>query len=158
MKRSLLALVVAGWVWLAAGCGHVDVAPESDPNRVVTGTVNVRMDLMPPPDAELVVRLIDPPDVTTAPASAARDLVIGERGSRENPEAIVAQQVIRAPSAMPAGFRLEFSADETQLRRGFNIEARLSWGGRLRFRNVEAQVVTLGNANSPIAIWMEPVQ
>ncbi len=158
MKRlALLSAAVVLGLGLF-GCGHVDLTPESDPNRVLTGTVNVRMDLLPPPDTEVVVRLVEPPDVTAAPAAVAKDVVIGERGTRERPEQVVAEQVIRAPASMPVSFRLEYRADDAQLRRGLNLEARISWGGRLRFRNIEAQAVILSNSTQPQTIWVEPVR
>lgn len=156
--RPWILLVATGILAAAAGCGHLDLTPESDPERVITGTVNVRMNLIPPPDSELVVRIVQPPDVTATPTSAAGDLVIGQRGVRTVPERVVAQQVVRAPAAMPAPYRVEFRASDAQLRRGLNIEARISWGGRLRFRNVEAQLVTSAAADKPVTIWLEPVQ
>lgn len=160
MKRILALLSVTCALLLGAGCGHVDLTPEGDPNRVLTGTVNVHMNLLPPPDSEVVVRLVEPADVTAAPTAPARDMVIGERGTREQPEQIIAQQVIHAPAAMPVAFRLEFRADDAELRRGLNIEGRISWGRQLRFRNLEAQAITLDTLRDgkPVEIWVEPVR
>jgi hypothetical protein len=155
---SLLPLVAALVLFFTPGCGHLDVAPEGDPNRVVTGTVNVRMDLIPPGDAEIVVRVVEPPDITAAPTTAAKDLVIGERGTQARPENVVAQQVIRAPAGMPAPFRVEFRASDDTMRRGLNIEARISWGGQLRFRTIESQAITLATVGAPQTIWVEPVR
>ncbi len=146
---SLLALFVAA-------CSHVDLRPEGNPERVLTGTVNVRMDLMPPGDAELIVRLVDPAQIAVGTNQVASDLAIGERGGRELPETVVAQQVIRTPTTFPVTFRLEFTATDAQLRHGLNLEARLWWGAKLRFRNLEAQVVTLENVDSPQTIGIEP--
>ena len=158
MKRVLLLLSFVSALLLGtAGCGHVDVAPEGNPNRVVTGTVNVRMDLLPPPDSQVVVRIVRPADTTAAPVSPARDLVIGERGTHERPEQVLAEQVIRAPAAMPVPFRIEFKAGDDELRHGLNIEARISWGGRLRFRNMEAQAISLDTISQPQTVWVEPV-
>lgn len=159
MKRfPLVSLLAAALLLMTASCGHVDLTPESDPNRIVTGTVNVRMDLLPPPDSEVSIRLVEPSDLTAAPAVASPGLVIGERGTRSRPEVVVAEQVIRAPAAMPVPFRLEFRADDTALRRGLNIEARISWGGKIRFRTVDAQVVTLATVAQPQTVWVEPVR
>lgn len=159
MKRFFL-LVLGVALFASLGCGHVETTVGSDPNRVVTGTVNVRMNLIPPPDAEIVVRIVEPPDVTSAPAAASKDLVIGERGTRERPEQLVGEQIIRAPGALPLPFRIEFRADDGMLRHGLNVEARISWGGRLRFRTIESQVITLRSIEraEPIAIWVEPVR
>jgi uncharacterized lipoprotein YbaY len=159
MKRTLILLLTSVFLVLGgSGCGHLDLAPETNPGRTVTGTINVHMSLMPPPDAELVVRVVEPADTTTAPTTAGRDMVIGERGSRERPERIVAEQKIQAPASFPVSFKLEFTADDHAMRRGFNIEARISWGGRLRFRNLEAQAITLNTLGEPQIVWMEPVR
>ncbi len=154
MKRFSL-MAAGGILLITLGCGHVDLTPESDPNRVVTGTVNVRMDLMPPSDAEVAVRLVEPSNVTSEPTTASPGLVIGERGTSTRPEVVVAEQVIHAPAAMPVPFRIEFKADDAMLRRGLNIEARISWGGQIRFRTVESQVVTLATAHDPQTVWVE---
>jgi uncharacterized lipoprotein YbaY len=151
----LLSLTAALVLLLAPGCGHLDVAPEGDPNRVATGTVNVRMALVPPADAEVVVRVVEPSDITAAPAVASNDLVIGERGTQSRPENVIAEQVIHAPASMPVPYRIEFHATDAAVRRGLNIEARISWGGRLRFRTVESQLV---NVAAPQVIWVEPVR
>ena len=140
------------------GCGHLELANESDPNRVVTGVVSVRMDLLPPSDAEIVVRIVEPSDMTAAPVGAGGDLVIGEGGTRSRPENVIGEQIIRDPKAMPASFRIEFRASDTALRRGLNIEARISWGGKVRFRTVESQVLTLGNIGGPQTVRVEAVQ
>lgn len=156
--NRLASILACALLALFSGCGHVDLTPESNPDRIVTGTVNVRMDLLPPPDSEVVVRLVEPSELTAAPTAASNGLVIGERGTRAQPEVVVAEQVIRAPAAMPVPFKLEFRADDTTLRRGLNVEARISWGGRIRFRTVEAQVVTLMNVAQPQTVWVEPAR
>jgi len=158
MKRLFASLAFAAVVFGLAGCGHVDLSPEGDPNRVVTGTVAVRMDLLPPPDAEVVVRVVEPPDVKTAEAKAANDIVIGERGTLERPERVIGEQVIHAPSSLPVSFRIEFHADDVTMRRGLNLEARISWGHRVRFRNLESQAITLATVGQPQIIRLEPVR
>ena len=157
MKRSLLLFVAAGLLVLA-GCGHLDLTPEGNPNRVVTGTVNVRMNLLPPPDSEIVVRLLRPADLTAAPTGVGQDLVIGQRGTRVQPAQVVAEQVIHAPARMPVSFRIAYRASDERLRHGLNIEARMSWGGRVRLRTVDAQAITLENADVAQALWLQPVQ
>jgi uncharacterized lipoprotein YbaY len=151
----LLSLTTALILLLTPGCGHLDVAPEGDPNRVATGTVDVQMPLQPPADAEVVVRIVEPSNITAAPTAAANDLVIGERGTLSRPENVIAEQVIRAPASMPVPYHIEFHATDAALRRGLNIEARISWGGRLRFRTVQAQ---LANVAAPQTILVEPVR
>jgi uncharacterized lipoprotein YbaY len=158
MKR--ISFLLAAGIALAGltGCGHVDLTPEGDPNRVVTGTVNVRMNLIPPSDAVVVVRLVQPPDVANVSSAPMSDMVIGERGPQARPENVVGEQVIHAPAAVPVPFRVECQASDALLRRGLNIEARISWGGKVRFRTVESQVVTLATVASPQAVWVEAVR
>ena len=156
--KSISLLLLAAFAFATAGCGHLDMARESDSNRVLTGTVNVRMDLLPPPDSEVVIRIVEPADVTAAPTAPTRDMVIGERGAHERPENVVAEQVIKAPAAMPVPFRIEYRASDASLRRGLNIEARISWGRQLRFRNIESQAITLATADQPQTIWVEAVR
>ena len=156
MNRPLLPLIAAVLL-LFTGCGHLDLTPEGNPNRVVTGTVNVRMNLLPPPDSELIVRLLQPADVTATPTDAGQDLVIGQRGTREQPAQVVAEQVIHAPARMPVAFHLAYHASDERLRRGLNIEARMSWGGHVRLRTIDAQALTLENADAPQTLWLQPV-
>jgi uncharacterized lipoprotein YbaY len=47
---------------------------------------------------------------------------------------------------MPVPFRIEFSADDALLRRGVNLEARISVAGRLRYTTTLAHPLTLANA------------
>lgn len=155
LSRLIPALVALA---ISVGCGHVDLSPESDPNRVLTGTVNVRMNLLPPPDTEVLVRIVEPSDITSAPTTVGKDIVIGEQGAHVRPEEVVAEQSIRAPATMPVPFRMPYHASDEQLRRGLNVEARISWGGRVRFRTVESQAITLATADTPQTVWVETVQ
>lgn len=158
LPASVRLLPVFAAVLLSSGCGHVDLSPEGDPNRVLTGTVNVRMNLLPPPDAEVLVRVVEPPDMTSAPTAIQKDIVLGEQGEQVRPERVIAEQAVRAPAAMPVAFRIAYHASDEQLRHGLNVEARISWGGRVRFRTVESQAITLATADTPQSIWVEPVQ
>lgn len=158
MKRHFGLTTVFIALALSLGCSHIDLRPEGDPNRVLTGTVNVRMNLLPPPDSEVLIRITEPPDIASGQVSAGKDMVIGEQGTQVRPEQVIAEQVIHAPAAMPVPFRIEYHASDAQLRRGLNVEARISWSGRVRFRNVESQAVTLGDAEAPQAIWVDPVR
>lgn len=158
MKHLPCLLAALGFVFASLGCGHVDLTPEGNPDRVVTGTVNVTMNLLPPPDASVVVRVIEPADVTNVTTAPANDLVIGERGPQVRPENVLGEQQIHAPAAVPVPFRLEFKASDAELRRGLNIEARISWGGKVRFRTVESQVITLATIAQPQVVWVQPVR
>ncbi len=56
-------------------------------------------------------------------------------------------QTLATGTSDPVPFRIEYSAEDAVLRRGLNVEVRVSFGGKLRFRTVNAHVVTL--ASSP---------
>lgn len=153
----LAVLATVGLLLGTLGCGHVDLAPERNPNRTVSGTVGASLDLIPPSDAVLVVRVVRPPNLTSKPSTAG-ELVIGEQGTRAEPEQVVAEQIIRAPSPLPVSYRIDFHADDSELRHGLTIEARLSWGGRLRFRNIEAQLLPMTVGDAPVTVMMEQVR
>ena len=129
---ALIALTVL------AGCGHLEVTPEGDPNRVLNGTVNLRMPADLPGDASRVVRVVE----NVRPEVGRR--VLGE------------QAVARAGPA-PVAFRVEFQASDAMLRRGVNVEARISAGGKLRYYNVNANGLTLSALDLPYFIVVDPV-
>ena len=65
------------------------------------------------------------------------------------------EEVIR-DSVSGKPFRIEYRADDSLMRHGLNIDARISFGGRVRFRTGNAHVLTLGNATFPHEVWVEP--
>lgn len=121
-----------------AGCGHLEVTPEGDPNRVVTGTVNLRVLTDLPADASVLVRVVD------GARTEASLRVLGE------------QSLTRAGNP-PVAFRVEFKADDLRLRRGLNLEARVSFGGQLRYYNINAVGLSAGNIDRPVVIVVDPV-
>jgi uncharacterized lipoprotein YbaY len=154
MKAPVILLAVAS-AFLLAGCGHLDMSPEGNPNRVLNGTISSPYAL--PTGAEVLVRIIDtssrgiPGPVSDLPlAGMARPPAI---------ERIVAEhmQTHVGTSAEPVPFRMEYRTDDATLRHGLNIEVRVSHGGKLRFRNLRAHVLTLGNSPYRQDIMVEPV-
>ena len=138
-----------------AGCANVEVVAEGDPHRVVNGTVEFRADLTLPPDAVVVVRVIDQAGTAQRRALAVRDLPIGDRAKPEPVPDVLAEQTITAPKGVSIPFHLEFVADDDLLRHGINIDARISVGGKVRFRTASGHVLTLGNLEYPHAVWVE---
>ena len=53
-------------------------------------------------------------------------------------------------------FRVVYRADDELLRKGLNIEARVSFGGKVRYFNLNHYAVTLGNAADPHRITVNP--
>ena len=131
----LAALALAA----GAGCAHmgVDTTPESDPNRVVTGTVETGEAIPLPADAVVNVRVVD---------QSRSDL----------PPQVLGDQEIRSPGATPIPFSIEFRAEDDVMRRGLNLEARISFGHTVRYFNVSQVAVNLRNAADPHRILVNP--
>jgi uncharacterized lipoprotein YbaY len=156
IPRPFVFLAALAALLAAAGCANVslDLATESDPNRVLNGTVNFRTETPLPPDAEVVVRVLDMASLEQARAAANRDLPVATRAQVQLPPTVLAEQTIRAPGAAPVPFRLEFRANDELLRHGLNLEARISYGGKVRFRTVDAYLVTLSSLGRDHELWV----
>ena len=159
MKKSPLVFLSALCAALLAGggCGTINTTSGGDTNRVIKGTVNFRSDLVLPPDAEVVVRLFDASALGQSKSAAARDLPVVDRPKAQLTPQVLGEQTIKAPPAGPVAFRIEYEADDSLLRHGLNIDARISYGGRVRLRTVNTRAVTLGNAADPHEVWVESV-
>ena len=147
-----LSVLVAG-----AGCSHLELTPpgNNSPVRVVTGAVLTRSTL--PAGTEVIVRVVDTLQAVPKPLPPQRALV-DDRPSIDkrlvwDTEMVRANklenvlgrdsQILKTQTNAPVPFRIEFSADDQELGRGLNIEARVSYGGKVRFRTVYQHVVTL---------------
>jgi uncharacterized lipoprotein YbaY len=145
---------------LLAGCGQValDLTPEGNPDRILTGSVDFREPFSLPPDAVLVVRVEDPNRVTDTPPTA----VLGEPSpvplQSKLPPKILGEQTVKNPGSPPIPFRVAYTAVDEQLRRGLIIEARISYGGMVRFLNVDSYAVTLGNASDSHTVWVNRIE
>lgn len=156
LRSPLFLLAASAWLALAAGCGHLEVVTSGDPQRSVHGTVEFRATGALPEDAVLVVRIVDMAGTEQKRSVAARDLPIGERAKAEPVPQVLAEQTIKGFTGNSVPFTLEFVADDDLLRHGLNIDARISSGGKVRFRTANAHVVTLGNVDYPHTVWVEP--
>jgi uncharacterized lipoprotein YbaY len=135
MNRVLAVIALA--VLAAPGCGHLELSSEGNPLRVLTGQVEIGDPSSLPPDASVTVRVVD--------ASAAG-----------MPPQVLGSQTIEHPVSAPVDFRVEYRAEDEVLRRGLNIEARVSFGGRVQYYNLNRYVVTLGNAADPHRVSVTP--
>jgi uncharacterized lipoprotein YbaY len=158
MKKSLFLFLLAGCLALVAGgCAHLSTTAGGDSNRVIRGTVNFRGDLVLPADAEVVVRLVDNAALAQKRSGASSDLPVVNQARAPVAPQLLGEQTIKAPPAGPVAFSIEYTADDGLLRHGLNLEARISYGGRVRLRTVTTRAVTLGNSTDPHAIWVEAV-
>ncbi len=135
--KPILGLLSAVAALGLAGCGHLDLTPEGDPGRVLTGQVEIGENIPLPADAVVTVRVVDATAVGMPPQ-------------------VLGSQTITNPSVAPVSFRVEYRADDETLRRGLNVEARVSYGGKIRYFNLNRYAVTLGNAADPHRINVNP--
>jgi uncharacterized lipoprotein YbaY len=152
----LLLLTTCAALVAGAGCSHIEVVKEGDPNRTVNGMVEFRSDLALPDDAEVVVRVVDLAGTEQMRMAANSDLPIGNRAKIEPMPQVLGEQTIKGAKCGSIPFHVEYIAEDSLLRHGLNIEARISFAGKVRFRTAVAHVLTLANAEMPHAVWLEP--
>ena len=156
--RLLFSSLAAGAALLAiAGCESVslDVRPEGNPSRVLNGTVNFRSEQPLPSDAEIVVRVLDMSSVEQSRTAANRDLPVAARAQVTPMPTVLAEQKVPVVPGGALPFRLEFTATDELLRHGVNVEARISFAGGVRYRTVNAQVITLSSVErNPYEVWV----
>ena len=157
MNRSLIILSTAFLGLLTGGCAHLDLTPEGNPDRFVTGTVEIGLMTTLPADAVVVVRVVDPTGVTDTSPTEVLGSPSASQPARSMPAKVLGEQVIKNAAGSPVPFRIEYTAMDEQLRRGINIEARVSFGGRLRYFNRNSYAITLNNVSDPHRISVDPV-
>jgi uncharacterized lipoprotein YbaY len=129
-------VVVAGLAAvMTAGCGHLNLVPIGEPERVLTGTVSFPEEITLPQDATVEVRVLDE-------GNASLPLVLGD-------------QTITNPSVYPIPFKVEYNAEDDLLRRGLNIEVRVSYGGSVRYSNTHGTLLTANDVNEPHNVRVE---
>lgn len=153
-----LFLAVLGLLTASVGCQQLDLAKEGDPQRTLNGTVNLRGEILFPPDTEVVVRVIETTTTERPRTLATTDVPLANRGTTDKQERVLGEQVIKAPGVQPIPFHVEYRADETMLRHGLNVDVRISYEGRVRYRTLDAHVVTLSSAPFPHTVWVEAVR
>ncbi len=152
MKSAFLACLGCLVLALAAGCQQLDVTPETGPDRVVTGVVNLKPDILFPADTQVLIRIVD----TSGPqrTTGANEIVVPQ-GTRMPDERVVAEQTIRSPSGKPVPFQIEFKASETLMRRGLLIDVRVSYHNRVQFRTLNAHMLSLSNLRLAQEVWVQ---
>jgi uncharacterized lipoprotein YbaY len=141
------------------GCGSVqlDTRPEGNPNRIVTGTVELGDAGPLPPGAEVAVRVVDPVQSNFRAPTA----VLGEPSTDtppvELPPKVLGEQRITDGQGSSIPFRVPYYATDDQLRVGLILEARVSLNHRVRFYNVSSYSLNLENAGDSHQIYVNPV-
>jgi uncharacterized lipoprotein YbaY len=136
--RTLLGSLSVAAALALSGCGQLDLTPEGNPSRVVEGQVEIGEDAALPADTVVTVRIVDASAVGMAPQ-------------------VLGSQTIKNPGIAPIPFKVEYRAEDEVLRRGLNIEVRISIDGKVRYYNQNHHVVTLGNASEAHRINVTPV-
>lgn len=134
--RSLFLAPLLTLGFFAAGCGNMDLTPPSLGDRVVEGTVVFSHGGPLPGDAEVIVQVVDP-------ARGGRGEVLGE-------------QIIRRPGEPPIAFRIEYRAEDPVLRRGLNIDVRISFGKTLAYYTASTHPLTSANERDPHEVAVVP--
>jgi uncharacterized lipoprotein YbaY len=156
MKTSPLFLLTAcAALFAGTGCSHIEITQEGNPNRTVNGTVEFRSDLALPDDAVVVVRVVDPAGTEQMRTAAINDLPLGDRARPEPVPQVLGEQTITGAKGGTIPFHIDYIAEDSLLRHGLNIDARISFAGKVRFHTAVAHVLTLGNAEYPHAVWLE---
>ena len=160
MKKNptiVFLLSACAALFTGAGCSSISLTPEGDVERVITGRVNFRSDLVLPADAVVVVRIVDTAAMSQMNHAADKDLPLVGRPKADLVPQVLGEQTIQAPAPGPVPFRIAYQASDRLLRHGLNLEARISYGGRVQLRTVEVRVVTLGNATDPHQVSVQTV-
>jgi uncharacterized lipoprotein YbaY len=145
MKKALVLALAIPVLGLTGGCGHLNLDSIGDSSRVITGTVDLSTPADLPPDAVLEVRIVDPspPPPPTPLATSASPRV-------SPPPAIVGDQTItNLGTAPPFPFRVDITADDSEIQHGLTIEARITYGGRLQYSNLSQFMIGPDTAGEP---------
>jgi uncharacterized lipoprotein YbaY len=159
----LLAGCAAMAAVLCAGCGHLSLASEGDPDRVLTGSVQFSDAVVLPPGTEVVVRVIDqtPPNPNAVNMMAGSTMPMTTQpnvaATAPGPE-VLGEQTITNPTSVPVPYSVEYHAEDDALRRGLAIEVRVSIGGTVRYFNATQYAVTLSDVSDPHDISVEPAR
>lgn len=156
MKLTAAAVLVAA-ILGSAGCANLDLARESDPSRIVTGAVVFPGGL--PAGAQVLVRVVQQSSFTR-PATQELPLGVADRAGAAPVERVLGEQIqtLAAAASQSVPFRVEYQADDMTLRQGLNIDARISYDGKVRFRTVSAHALSLGSARHSHEVEVQSVQ
>jgi hypothetical protein len=151
------ALIASLVVLVAAGCAHLDTTPAGNPDRVLKGAVNFNTTV--PAGAEIVVRLLEP--VGGEPSRGpGNDVPVATQSAGARTERLLGEfrQTLSAGTMQPVPFQFEYRAEDAVLRRGLNVDVRVSVEGKVRLRTISAHVVTLASSPFSQEVWVQPVR
>jgi len=159
MKLSVLVWLGAlGLLWMGAGCEHINITPEGNPERVLNGVVSLHAAL--PAGTEILVRLLDITPSEKVAMNPGAELPLGNRGRPLPVERVLGEyrRTLDALVTESVPFQIEYQADDSQLRHGLNVDVRITFGGRVRYRTINAHVVTLASSPFRHEVEVQAVQ
>ena len=152
------ALLAAGALLAAAGCAHLDLTPQGDPERVLTGTINLDGGSRSLPDDAVVLVLVEDAVPPRVPAATQADpTLLRPQPPADMPPEVLGEQSITHPGSIPLSFSVEYQAEASRLEHGLNVEVRISYGGRVQYINKNRYAIRLNDATQPHSIWVSPV-
>jgi uncharacterized lipoprotein YbaY len=137
--KAFLASGLVAVATLLSGCGSMEFGGYQNPNRTLTGTVRYDEPQLLPQDAVMIVRLVD------------------NTSNAQLPQ-IIGTQTINNPGPSPVRYKIDYTASDEQLIHGYNIDVRVSYGGKLKLYNTSQYAVKLDNANTERNVSLSPVQ
>lgn len=137
---------------LAGGCASLDLDRQVEMNRTISGTISIGQSF--PAGAEVMVRAFEMPGAFR-PVSPVAPV---ERAAGVATENFLGDFVVTLSASAPDGlpFRISLAADDARLQRGIMLEGRVVYGGSLRFRTVNAHVVTARSLAQPQRVALQP--
>ncbi|MFM7748894.1 MAG: hypothetical protein ACKOTF_18085 [Opitutaceae bacterium] len=150
-RKATLALLTLASL-LVTGCASLDLDRQVEMNRVISGTLNIGQSF--PAGAEVMVRAVEMPGA----ARPASPIAPVERAPGVATENFLGDFVDTLTAPAPDGlpFRISLPADDARLQRGIMLEGRVVYGGALRFRTVDAHVVTARSLAYPQRVALQP--
>jgi len=142
--RTAVFAALAGLFF--AGCAAIDTTPEGNPDRMLNGVVAAGATV--PEGAEVLVRVLEMPSSEPG-KTVGGDVPVGARATLLRTERMLGEQrlVLTRGTMEPIPFAVNYIAEDAVLRRGLNVDVRISVDGKVRWRTVNAHMVTL--AGSP---------
>lgn len=148
--------VTLAWLTLTSlfvsGCANLYLDRQVEVNRTISGTLNIGQSF--PAGAEVMVRAFEMPGA----ARQVSPVAPVERAAGVSTENFLGDFVVTLTAPAPDGlpFRISLPADEVRLQRGIMLEGRVVYGGALRFRTVNAHVVTTRSLPNPQRVALQP--
>ncbi len=138
----IMSLLLASLAASFTGCATTNAARTSKANYgdgvKVSGVITYRERIALPGDAVVTARLVDV--------------------STPDKPVVLSEQVISKPGQVPVPFVLTAAADRIDQNQSYAIEASISVGRQVRWRNTQQYgVITRGNPFNGLMVWVQQI-